>query len=137
MKPPRSAPPPAHAVELRRWSLTSGDDLHAMRSELTGELSDRRLGDGELGERMTLAATELASNALRHGLPPVQVQLLRTPEDLIIAVSDGDVTGVPQSDGDGGLVAGGRGLLIVGAVADDLCWHADGTVKYVWASFLG
>ncbi|MFI5934029.1 ATP-binding protein [Actinoplanes sp. NPDC051494] len=136
MKTPRSAPVPVHAAELRRWELTSGDDLRTVRAELARELRDRRLADDQLCERMTLVATELGSNALRHGLPPVHIMLLRSSVDLILAVSDRDVAGVPRSVDAGGVVAGGRGLPIVSSLSDDLCWQVDGQVKYVWAAFL-
>jgi hypothetical protein len=46
----------------------------------------------DLAERLMIAATELAGNALRHGKPPTIVALLRADGHLIIDVTDNDPT---------------------------------------------
>ena len=136
MKSLRPVPPVPHAAVLRRWSLIDGDDLHSLRSGLGRELGDRGFVDQRLWERMTLAVTELASNALRHGSPPVEVGLLRAPGCLIIEVSDRGLAAAPVLPAVSRTLEGGRGLLIVGSLADDLGWYAGAEVKSVWASFM-
>ena len=135
MEAPRSAIMPAQAAELKRWTLQGGDELRSLRSDLDLEVLGAELAGDQVRERMILVATELASNALRHGAPPVMVQLLRATGCLIVSVSDAEVERIPRSAGSGGMVAGGRGLLIAHSLSDDLCWYVDGPTKHVWASF--
>ncbi|AGZ41771.1 ATP-binding protein [Actinoplanes friuliensis] len=126
----RSAGPPARAVELQRWLLSSGDELRSMRSGL-----HLLVGTGDLGERIVLVATELASNAIRHGRLPADVRLLRGDGEFILDVADSDLTGVPLLANAHHADSGGRGLQIARTLAGELCWYATDTDKHVWASF--
>jgi anti-sigma regulatory factor (Ser/Thr protein kinase) len=69
-----------------------------------------------------LAASELVTNAFRHGRPPVGLSLRRRANDVRLDVSDSDpdlVTSKGKDDAND-LAESGRGLDIVRAVADDV-----------------
>ncbi|MFG1776467.1 ATP-binding protein [Micromonospora sp. NPDC049048] len=138
-----SSPPPPQAVELRRWTLSEPADLHALRASLHEELTGDVLGEGEalaeVPELVALIATELATNALRHGIPPTIVRLLATDDHLILDVADHDLSSLPEfaeagpeaePEGDGG-----RGLQLARALSLDVGWYATDTTKNIWASF--
>ncbi|MCU1600682.1 MAG: putative regulatory protein phosphatase [Frankiales bacterium] len=98
---PSDATAPARARELVRLTLTSW--------ELPG-----LIGDAEL------AISELVTNALKHGLPPIVLEIGQSSASLRIAVSDGrpstahhEVRVASQDDDESG-----RGQDIVAAVSD-------------------
>jgi len=131
--------PPEATVEVRQWVLDSSAQLRQLRGSLfTALTGEPRPPDGELDEipeRIAVVATELATNALRHGRPPTQVTLRRTEHTFILDVADDDPTAVPQLAGPRQPGAGGLGLHIVGEFASDLGWYADHGTKHVWAEF--
>jgi serine/threonine-protein kinase RsbW len=132
---PASVPYPA-AVELRRWRLDNFRELRKLRAglrEAVAGTAARRPGD--LSDRMTVVATELATNALRHGLPPTEVLLLRDHDRLIIDVADHDLEAPPRVDEDRPIGAGGLGLQLAKEFAIEVGWYADDAAKHVWASF--
>ncbi len=135
----RTSPPPAQAVQLGRWLLESGEELRSLRLGLRETLLAHRLVDpaepDEAVDRVILVATELASNALRHGTPPAVVRLLRSDGEFFVDVADHDLAGVPQLVGVHQAGVGGRGLHIVRTLARQVCWYAGATTKHIWASF--
>jgi hypothetical protein len=195
----RTSPPPAQAVELERWHLSSGDELRSLRLGLRAALAAHRLlpaatpaettpapdegqpasttrpageasaaeeagtaedapaagqaGTSEQGrtagearaaaeahaaevaDGVILVATELASNALRHGDPPAVVRLLRGSGEFLVDVADHDVAGAPRLAVVHQRGAGGRGLHIAGTLARELGWYVTATTKHIWASF--
>ncbi len=118
-------------VLVRRWTLNDVHDLRILRTGLREEISDP-----EFFDRVAVVATELATNALRHGAPPAIVRLMTAPGRLIVDVSDQDLVGEPQFGlrprpmGEGGL-----GLLLVRTFAADSGWYRTGHAKHAWASF--
>ncbi|MFY1597874.1 ATP-binding protein [Micromonospora sp. WMMD737] len=134
-----SSTPPAQAVELRRWTLQEPVDLRALRASLHEELTGDVLGEGkalaEVPELVALIATELATNALRHGIPPTIVRLLATDDYLILDVADHDLGSLPQLAEARPVGDGGRGLELARALSLDVGWYATGTTKNIWASF--
>jgi anti-sigma regulatory factor (Ser/Thr protein kinase) len=134
---PASVPHPA-AVELRRWRLDSFRELRRLRADLRDVMagSDAR-APGDLADRMAVVATELATNALRHGLPPTEVRLLRDHDRLIIDVADHDMAAAPVLDEDRPLGAGGLGLQLTREFAVDVGWYLSDLTKHVWAGFPG
>jgi anti-sigma regulatory factor (Ser/Thr protein kinase) len=135
----RTSPPPAQAVELERWLLSSGDELRPLRLGLRSALPAHRLVDpaapDEAVDRVVLVATELASNALRHGAPPAVVRLLRGDDEFLVDVADHDLAGVPALARVHGSGVGGRGLHIARTLSREVCWYATATTKHIWASF--
>jgi two-component sensor histidine kinase len=92
---------------------------------------------GDLFDRMAVVATELATNALRHGLPPTVVRLLRDEDRLILDVADHDLGAAPKVEPDRPLGDGGLGMQLAQTFAIDLGWYATDATKHVWASFPG
>ena len=134
-----TAPPPPQATELRRWTLSDAAQLRGLRASLHEELTGNVLAEGgsldEVPEVMVLIATELSTNALRHGIPPTIVRLLATDDCLILDVADHDLTHMPDLDETQPDDTGGRGLQIARAVSLDVGWYATDDTKNIWASF--
>nr|WP_269328935.1 ATP-binding protein [Kineosporia babensis] len=83
--------------------------------------------------RVELVCTELVGNALRHGRPPVRVELASTATHWLITVQDAapqehPVLGSPVAE-----QIGGRGLAIVLALSSQAGWYVEGPSKTVWA----
>ena len=135
----RTSPPPAQAVELEQWLLSSGTELRPLRLGLREALLAHRLVDAgepdEVVDRVILVATELASNALRHGTPPAIVRLLRGAGEFVVDVADHDLAGAPRLAHVHEAGVGGRGLHIVRTLALDVCWYVTERTKHIWVSF--
>ncbi|MEV6958919.1 ATP-binding protein [Streptomyces sp. NPDC051207] len=93
------------------------------------------LGEWERGDDVLLCVSELTTNALVHGVPPGRRFLLRMRHDghgVRVEVHDsGD--GVPRIADRAD--EGGRGLLLVAALADRWGVGARSPGKVVWAEF--
>jgi serine/threonine-protein kinase RsbW len=134
---PAPVPYPA-AVELHRWTLDSFTQLRSLRAGLRQAIDEAPVTEYEdVCDRMTVVATELATNALRHGLPPTVVRLLREDHRLILDVADQDLQAEPHLDEDRPLGAGGLGLQLTRTFAIDIGWYTTDSAKHVWASFPG
>jgi hypothetical protein len=131
--------PPDGAVDVQHWVLDNPAELRRLRAGLFEALNgepmppDGRLDD--IPEQVAIAATELATNAIRHGRPPTQVYLRRTEHTFILDVADQDPGTVPEVAGPRAAGDGGLGLHIVGEMAEAVGWYADGAAKHVWAEF--
>lgn len=131
------APPPATVVH--RWILTDQTELRQVRASLRHLLDaqsltpDQELDD--IAERMTIVATELASNALRHARSPAVVTLSRARSALVLDVADDRPIASPTVSGEHSTGPGGRGLLIVQELAHDTGWYVVDGNKHVWAEF--
>ena len=92
-----------------------------------------KLRHDELSETLAIVATELATNAIRHAHSPFQVHVTPLTNGVRIAVRDASTvqlrtaTPTPQ---------GGRGLLIVAALARDWGTAVTSEGKTVWADLL-
>ncbi|MFI1995773.1 ATP-binding protein [Actinoplanes sp. NPDC020271] len=118
-------------VLVRQWTIDDVHDLRVLRAELGEEIAD-----ADLFDRIAVVATELATNAMRHGTPPATVRLLAEPGRLIVDVSDRDPVGEPQFGLEPRPMGeGGFGLLLVRTFATDSGWHRTEHGKRTWASF--
>ncbi|MEU4215871.1 ATP-binding protein [Actinoplanes sp. NPDC026623] len=125
--------------EIARWTLDRPPALEAVRAGLQRAVrahAPKNAADlADLAERLMIAATELAGNALRHGKPPTVVALLRADGHLIIDVTDNDPTTRPTVDPDRRPGSGGLGLTLTQRLAQEVGWYPTDTDKHVWAQF--
>ena len=134
----RASRPPHGFEVVRTWVLDTTHELSLLRAELQRELS---VGLGPLQELhsiahdMVLVASELATNALRHGIPPTIVQLLRERDTYLLDVADHDLSTEPMIAGAREPGHGGFGLQIARSVAVDVAWYTADVTKHVWARF--
>ncbi|MEH0823888.1 MULTISPECIES: ATP-binding protein [Micromonospora] len=135
----RTSPPPPQATELEQWVLDSPEDLRGLRASLRDALNRHGLVQGEdldeVPHLVVLVATELASNALRHGRPPTIITLLTTDDRFLLDVADHDVSTVPELTDISPMDSGGRGLFLAQSVSLDVGWYATEKTKNIWASF--
>jgi anti-sigma regulatory factor (Ser/Thr protein kinase) len=82
-----------------------------------------------------LALSEIVTNAVVHGRPPIVLHVQATPSRLEVSVSDASPA-QPRADETRLDATGGRGLAIVAAVAGDWGCEADptGPGKRIWFS---
>jgi anti-sigma regulatory factor (Ser/Thr protein kinase) len=76
-------PPPPHAVSFP----VTGDDLSELRAFIGGHARGHGLSPARLND-LLVGATEVATNAVRHGLPPVGCRLWAEDGDVVIQVTD-------------------------------------------------
>ncbi len=132
-----SQPPPV--AEIQTWVLATPGELKLLRASLYKALTGRDFPkDAQLDdvpEKLVLVATELATNALRHGLPPTIVKLGRAGDRFILDVADHEPQVPPALAPDRAPGEGGLGLQLARKLALDIGWYVlDGT-KHVWAEF--
>jgi len=134
-----SSTAPARFVPVRSWRLGSVTDLSRVRRELLAEVTadhaDPQLTLGRVPENMVLVASELATNALQHALPPTTLSLGSDGRDYLLDVGDSDLDAVPVLAGDRPVGAGGFGLLIARRLSQEVGWYTAGGEKHVWAIF--
>ncbi|UZN03263.1 ATP-binding protein [Cellulomonas sp. S1-8] len=138
----RSAHPPERFVLVRRWVLDTGGELSGLRQELREEINTRdsarsdRLLDG-VAHDLVLVASEIATNAIRHGRPPTIVELLQDDDRFLLTVADHDLGSEPRIVGDRPPGEGGFGLQIARRLSRDVGWYRTDTVKVIWAEIGG
>ena len=115
--------------EAFTWNV-SADDRGALRArQVTTEFLRERISARALGD-VLLAVTELVSNALRHGLPPVQLAVTTTTNSVTIAVRDASEDSPHRAMSP--TVDGGFGLRIVSAVCEQWGTDLGPAGKSVW-----
>ncbi|SDT71884.1 ATP-binding protein [Actinoplanes derwentensis] len=132
--PPTPVPHP-EATEVRRWNLDDVGGLRHLRAGLREAVAGTPLDTEDGLDRLTVVATELATNALRHGRPPTVIRLLREPGLLILDVADHDLAGEPLLDLSRPVGLGGLGLRLVKTFANGFGWHRTAKTKHIWATF--
>ena len=132
---------PAVDREVRRWALDTPAQLRPLRAALLeatiGTPPPSGVGPGEAAERMLIVVTELATNALRYGLPPTVVLLYRAGRDYLVDVVDHDPTTEPELVAERRPAVGGLGLGLARSLALDVGWYRTTTTKHVWARLPG
>ena len=133
-----SSAPPA-MTEIQHWVLDSPAQLRTLRAALYEALTGRRsLTETTLDdvpEKLLIVATELATNALRHGLPPTIVRLGLSGGYFVLDVADHDPSVVPEYADERPPGAGGLGLQLARKLALDIGWYVANNTKHVWAQF--
>lgn len=138
----RGGPSAFAARTLEPESRCTGAARAFIRSTLLG------WGLGTLVDDVEVVATELVTNALRHGLAgrpgplrpppapePVRMGLLRQGETVLCAVFDRGA-GVPAARRPDHVAESGRGILVVEALSVTWGWtDPDPSGKAVWAMF--
>ncbi|MEV8506907.1 ATP-binding protein [Actinoplanes sp. NPDC051475] len=134
-----SAQSPPSMTELQQWALDSPRQLKILRASLHKAITGEVLADGaaldEVPEKVVLVATELATNALRHGLPPTIVRLGRAGDHFYLDVCDHSPDSVPEYAAKRPLGQGGLGLLLAQKFSLEMGWYVQGNTKHVWAEF--
>ncbi|WP_324651027.1 ATP-binding protein [Georgenia sp. H159] len=123
---------------LGQWSFSHVGDL----SELRARTAEAASGDGleQAGrtarQLLVLAVSELATNGLKYGAPPLVISLYRTHEGWLVDVQDGNVDEAPVPRDPVPGQAGGHGLRVIGRASTAWGWyreHTDAPRKHVWA----
>jgi anti-sigma regulatory factor (Ser/Thr protein kinase) len=131
---------PVRFVEIGSWRLATLADLGDLRGHVHRTLTgaplppDRHLDAAP--ERIVLVASELATNALRHGRPPALVRLLSDGREFVVDVVDHSPERPPVIDPHRPPGAGGFGLQLARRAAREVGWFTTATgEKHVWARF--
>ena len=131
--------PPAGFEPVREWALASTAQLRTLRHELADEIgagtSRVRQNLEATPDKLVLIATELAANALTHGLPPTIVTLSRAQDQWLIDVADHDPETEPVYAGARITGAGGLGLHLARQLSLEVGWYATERTKNIWATF--
>jgi hypothetical protein len=101
----------------------------AVRAEVLAKLADWNLGETAFTTRLILS--ELVTNAIRYGAPPVHLRLLRGTS-LVVEVSDSSSTS-PHLRYATDMDEGGRGIFLVSQFAERWGTRFTPTGKIVWA----
>jgi PAS domain S-box-containing protein len=123
--------------DMRGWHFASSDERTAVlvRHEI-GALLAAWTGDESRRNAGELAFGEAFSNVVRHAPGPAEVRLSALPHGIELSVADcgGGFTGSPHPAE--ALAESGRGLQLLGAVADDVSIGANArggaTVRVTW-----
>lgn len=135
MNSPPSPVPHAAADQIRSWTLVGVGGLRHLRADLRHAVIGTPLGSEDGLHRITMVATELATNALLHGCQPTVIRLLREPGSFVIDVADHDLAGEPLFDQERPIGLGGLGLRLARAFATDVGWYRTAKTKNIWAKF--
>ena len=118
-------------------TLPDGPEGAGFARRVMARAADLWLLDRELTETALLLVSELATNAIRHGSPPVQLTLRLQPDRLRVEVADSSPT-LPELGHPGLDQISGRGLQIVQQLAAK--WGAQPSPrrlgKIVWFDLL-
>jgi len=126
-RPPRGRP-------LGEWPLRPDVRSARLARRLVSQCME---GAGEtVRRRVALVTSELVSNGVRHARGGLVLQVARFRDGVVVAVAD-DSAAPPVVQAAGhALAEGGRGLLIVERISDQLGWARTPTGKVVWAAVL-
>lgn len=137
--PLKSSRPPEEFRPVEEWVLDTAGELTTLRASLYRALTGNTLppggGLGRVPEKIVLVASELATNALRHGVPPTIVRLLTNGPEFLLDVADHDTSAEPHVPGVRAPGDGGFGLYLAQTLSLDVGWFTDEMTKHVWARF--
>ncbi|MBD8058065.1 ATP-binding protein [Cellulomonas sp. JH27-2] len=131
--------PPVGYTPLAEWELGSPEQLGGLRTHLNEHLAAQGFASdavkADTPSKIVLIASELATNALRHGLPPTIVRLHRQGASFLLEVTDHDQAAAPLYAGERRIGEGGLGLHLARELSLDVGWYAGPASKTVWATF--
>ncbi|MBO1751376.1 ATP-binding protein [Actinotalea sp. BY-33] len=134
-----SSLPPEDFHQVDEWILDKPGELTTLRASLhqalTGKTLEQGTGLARIPEKLVLVASELATNALKHGIPPTIVRLLSDGTDWLLDVADHDVDGRPYIAGQRAPGQGGFGLFLADQLSLSVGWYQTEDTKNVWARF--
>ena len=143
---PASPAPPGWTAFPRIAMRTPGTDPGSVSAARHfAMLTMQRWGLADRGDDVAMVVSELLSNALRHGLPPlpqacqgrpIRLGLVDSGPSVLCAVADpSDQLPVPREAG--WLEESGRGLHVIAALSDQWgsCMARGRPGKVVWATF--
>ncbi|QDO03758.1 SpoIIE family protein phosphatase [Streptomyces sp. RLB3-17] len=120
-----------HADRVAAWDLASDPAVVARaRKHATEQLTAWGLDDAAFITELTVS--ELVTNAIRYGRPPIQLRLIHEDSTLTCEVFDSSST-APHMRRARTFDEGGRGLLLVGQLARRWGTRHAVTGKTVWA----
>jgi serine phosphatase RsbU (regulator of sigma subunit)/PAS domain-containing protein/anti-sigma regulatory factor (Ser/Thr protein kinase) len=120
-----------HADRVAAWDLASDPAVVARaRKHATEQLTAWGLDDAAFITELTVS--ELVTNAIRYGRPPIQLRLIHEDSTLTCEVFDSSST-APHMRRARTFDEGGRGLLLVGQLARRWGTRHALTGKTVWA----
>lgn len=97
------------------------------------EVLDGRV-EPDLLDRVLLCTSEVVTNAIDHGAPPIDLKVIRWPEAVRVEVSDGSPLRPRVQDPEPTAIRG-RGLLIVDQMSDRWGVDEEAHGKTVWFEF--
>lgn len=131
---------PAGFTPLEQWELASAEQLGGLRNHLNERLAAEGFASSDVAKpdapsKIVLIASELATNALRHGRPPTIVRLHRMGAAFLLEVTDHDEATVPHFAGERAVGDGGLGMHLARAMSLAVGWYGGDGSKTVWATF--
>jgi anti-sigma regulatory factor (Ser/Thr protein kinase) len=126
-------------VEIAREALVhlapDASSLREGRRFVAKTLRDWRVDDARI-EPVLLAANELMANAIVHAHSAPVLSLVESGLDLVLRVAD-ESPRAPVARSGTTTESGGRGLIMVEALADQWGFDAHSSGKVVWVTFTG
>ncbi|MFC8732141.1 ATP-binding protein [Luteimicrobium sp. NPDC057192] len=137
--PVADARPPADFETVCAWELHSAAELSTLRARLMAALTSEGHAQGtdldDVPHRLVLIASELATNAIEHGLPPTTVTLSRSRTEFLLEVTDHDLERSPVFATGRGIGEGGIGMYLTRRLSEAMGWYHQQATKTVWATF--
>lgn len=118
----------------RRWTFP-GDPIAAASARTAIRSAAEGQPEGLLDD-LELLATELVTNAVRHGSGDVLLTLDQEDDHLLVTVT-GAAAADPAVRSPSSEAPSGRGLAIVAALANEWGWSREGEQVTVWARVTG
>ncbi len=133
MPPIQYGHPPRGHLPVRTWHLASTRDLAGLRADVARAVTgDSAPAPEESVDGLVLIASELATNALRHGGGSATVHLSTDGPTYLLEVVDRAPGAPPQVAVDRDSGDGGFGLVLALGVARQVGWFRSETSKCVW-----